>query len=344
MEMTPWKNECNPLWPFTAFILRRNLGKYFFPSKMQSNEAQQISETIKGALISLPEMTQGYVLKKENLNPLGLELLQEHFLLTQGFSGGTNGFSLIANPAASLLATINVRNHLEFHYVDSKTTLDAPWNILSKIEEMAGNQLEFAFSPRFGYLTSDPAECGTGLTIQAFLHLPAIIHTEKFSELWTKQNDESLIATGISGSPDDMIGDMVVIQNNFTLGVSEDAIVRSIQNAASKLIITEKTVRTHLKKEGGSKIKDKISKGYGLLVHSYELEVKEALNLLSLIKLGLDLGWITGVQDNKLNELFFRCRRGHLSHLYPELTDLKEIAHKRAEYLHSQLQGIQLTI
>lgn len=344
IENTPWKNDSNPLWPFTIFILRRNLGKFFFPSKMQPSEAPQIIESIKGTLMGLPEMAQGYVLKKEDLTPLDQELLQEHFLFMKGFSGGTNAFSLLANPAVSLLATINIGNHLEFHYIDSKTSLDASWNDLSKIEGITGNQLEFAFSPRFGYLISDPTECGTGLTIQAFLHLPAIIQTEQFSDLWAKQNDESLTATGISGSPDDLIGDMVVIQNNFTLGVSEDAIIRSIQSSASKLITAEKTLRAQLKKESGSKIKDKISKAYGLLVHSYELDVKEALNLLSLIKLGIDLGWISGVQDGKINELFFKCRRGHFSHLFPESIDLKEIAHKRAEYLHSQLQGIQLTI
>ena len=58
------------------------------------------------------------------------------------------------------------------------------------------------------------------------------------------------------------------------------------------------------------------------------------------MKLGLALEYISGVSDDKLSELFFKCRRGHLSHLFP---DTQEIAQKRADFLQQELQGITLS-
>lgn len=344
LENIPWKSDSNPIWPFTAFILRRNVAKYYFPNKLSKNESSQIQESLKTVLLSLPEMKEGFFFKKEELGPLDKELLLEHFLFMEGFPESANGSSILIDSGTQLMNMINVEDHLEMRIIDSKGNLENSWNALSKMENSLGNHFDFAFSPRFGHLTSDPNKCGTALLVHAYLHLPALIQTEQLSEIWIKQNDESLIATGLSGNPEDMIGDMFVLQNNYTLGVNEDAILRSIKNMASKLILAEKTIRAHIKKEGTAKIKDKISKAYGLLIHSYELEVKEALNLLSLIKLGLDLGWISAIENSKLDELFFKCRRGHLSHLFPDSQDLKQIAHKRAEFLHSQLKGIQLVI
>ncbi|HSX04528.1 MAG TPA: protein arginine kinase [Rhabdochlamydiaceae bacterium] len=345
LENIPWKTTSNPIWPFTLFILRRNLAKYHFPSKMNEAEAAAVLDSLKNVISNLPEMANGYLLKKQDLKPLDKELLLEHFLFTRLLPESAHGSALLLNPSVAVLSTINMGNHLElFHILDSTGDLDSGWNLISKIENTLGSHFDFAFSSKFGFLTSDPNDCGTGLSVLAFLHLPALIQTGQLQEIWAKQNDESLIFTGISGDPNDLIGDMIVLQNHFTLGVTEESIIRSIQTMASKLVASEKKARSTLKKEAPPKIKDKISKAYGQLIYAYELEVKETLNLLSLIRLGLDLGWITAVQENKINELFFKTRRGYLTHLFPGTEDLKEIAHKRAEYLHSELQGIQLAI
>lgn len=344
LENIPWKSESNPIWPVTAFILRRNLAKFHFPAKLNPASRPQVLESLKAALLTLPEMAGGYFLKKEELTPLDKELLLEHFLLTGPFLDSSNGSLILVDPSTSLLSIINGEDHLGICYLDFKGALENSLTYLSKMENSLASHIDFAFSSKFGYLTSDPAKAGIALSIYAFLHLPALIQTEQLTDLWTKQNDESLLFTAISGHPEELIGDMVVIQNNYTLGVSEESVLRSIKTMASKLMAAEKSIRSHLQKEGTAKIKDKISKAYGLLIHSYELEAKEALNLLSLMKLGLDLGWISAIGKEKLDQLFFRCRRGHLSHFFPDSGDLKQTAHKRAEFLHSELQGIQLNI
>jgi len=203
--------------------------------------------------------------------------------------------------------------------------------------------VEFAFSPRFGYLSSDQFLCGTGLTVLIYLHLPALIHTGQLQETLVKQKDEAVIATGMQGTLDEIVGDIIVLRNHFTLGLSEENILQSLHSMTMKLMALEKTLRSHLQQGKNVELKDHVSRAYGLLLHSYQLQTKEALDALSMIKLGLDLGWIEGITDQKLNEIFFHCRRAHLLHSLPEiLVDPAEISRKRTEYLYKQMQGIQL--
>ncbi len=220
------------------------------------------------------------------------------------------------------------------------------WNSLNEIDTAISSSVEFSFSPKFGYLTSDPGFCGTGLSVQAFLHLPALIHTQQLGETLAKLKEEEVTVSGMGGNLEELVGDIVVIRNSFTLGMTEEAILQSIHSMSMKLMAVEKTLRTHLQTESNAEIKDQVSRSFGLLLHSYQLQTKEALGALSLMKLGLHLDWIEGITDAKLNTLFFQCRRAHLLHSLNELslTDSQEIARKRAEFLHKNMQGVLLKI
>ena len=93
-------------------------------------------------------------------------------------------------------------------------------------------------------------------------------------------------------------------------------------------------------------MKDHVSRAFGLLRHSYQLQTNEAMDALSLLKLGVELGWIEGITSAKVNALLFQCRRAHLQYTIQdtETIDLQAIAHKRAEFLHQQLKELVIKI
>jgi protein arginine kinase len=78
------------------------------------------------------------------------------------------------------------------------------------------------------------------------------------------------------------------------------------------------------------------------LIHSYQIEAVEALNAISLLKLGVDLRWVLGITMEQLNLLFFNCRRAHLLCQFKEKIPQEEILHKRAEFIHKTLKGVEL--
>ncbi len=110
------------------------------------------------------------------------------------------------------------------------------------------------------------------------------------------------------------------------------------------MLVEEHGARSKILHEESAEIKDRVSRAFGILIHSYQIEAVEALNAISLLKLGAELGWLTGVTSKELNRLFFNCRRAHLLHQYGERIKQEEIPHKRAEFIHKTLKGVQLTI
>ncbi len=109
-------------------------------------------------------------------------------------------------------------------------------------------------------------------------------------------------------------------------------------------MVEENTVRNHLRKEENAMVMDKVSRAYGVLIHSYQIETVEALNAISLLKLGADLGWLEGVSPQDLNRLFFECRRAHLLSKFEQEVVQDKLPHKRAEFIHSTLQKAKLKI
>jgi|ERR1700722_2976638 len=346
LSHTPWENETNPIWLATSYLLHRNLSQFNFPPKMEERQFEQTLSTLKNSLVKSSLLQETFLLKADEISVLDKEYLFEHFLCMEGFQNTLQGQGFVIDDSGSFLAKLNIQDHLQIQFIDNMGNWGKVWNKLSELETAIGSSLEFSFSPKFGYLTADPSLSGTGLLVQAFLHLPALIHTHQLEETLAKQKEEEITASGIGGNLDEIIGDLVVISNRYTLGMSEETILHAIHAMAMKLMAVEKTLRSHLQTEGNDEIKDQVSRSFGLLLHSYQLQTKEALGALSLMKLALHLGWIEGITDAKLNTLFFQCRRAHLLHLLKEqqTTDSQEIARKRAEFLHKNMQGIVLKI
>lgn len=337
-EHTPWEKDQNPIWLATSLTLQRNFSRYKFPSKLSAPQATSLLQLLQPILTKV----ETSFLPASQTTPLDREFLFEHFLCQDSFQNATDGQAFALDASEQLLVLCNIKNHLQLHLLDAQSSPTEAWTKLSRLETEIGKNLDFAFSPKFGYLTADPTYCGTGLIATTFLHLPALIRTGQLSEL-LKQKDEDLLPMSFEGPLDEMVGDILLLRNQFTLGLTEENILQSLQNFAFKLIAAEKTLRSQIREKKDPTIKDQISRAYGLLVHSYQLQTKEALSALSLIKLGIDLGWIKNIPSAQINPLFFQCRRGHLAHLLGETTlDFQEIPRKRAEFIHKSLHGIQI--
>lgn len=343
-QKKPWDNNYNNIWLASTITLLRNIEKFKFPAKMGDDRRNQIISLVGKELLSLNLLSNPVLYKAEDLGHLEKEYLMEHFLSSHSFHHASSGEAFIVDDTGLFLTSFNLRNHLQMQIIDCKGELEDTWNRLVKIETTIGKNVTYSFSPKFGFLTADYPQCGTALLISIFLQLPALIHLGRIDETLEKTADESISITGIQGNPTEIIGDILVIQNNYTLGISEENIISSLRTFTTKLQVEENSARNNIRRSDSSDIKDKVSRAYGILVHSYQIESIEALNALSLVKLGVDMGWLTGIGMATLNQLFFKCRRAHLLSQYPEKINQEEIPHKRAEFIHKTLKDMQLII
>lgn len=342
----PWNNNSNPIWLASTIVLNRNLEKFKFPSKLTTDKRKQIISLLNRDLLESNQLNQPKLIRAEDMPPIEKELLVEHFLSCHGFHQAYAGEAFVLDQTGEFLAVLNLRDHLLLQLIDPREELEKTWDRLVKIE-LGFKSVNFAFSPKFGFLTSDPTQCGTGLSVTVFLHLPVLLHTDRLDNILNNNKDDSIEQTGLQGNPNDLIGDIVAFHNSYTLGVTEENILSSLRNLAIKLVVEEKSERQHLKQgsEGElSEVKDKVSRAYAILLHSYQIESIEALQALSMLKLGLDLGWLKGATQAIFNKLLFSCRHAHLLCHYGQKFPQEELPHRRAEFIHKALHGLELLI
>jgi len=344
---SPWNHNNNLIWLGSTVALHRNIEKFKFPGKLAPDKRQQIISLINQELLASPQLKNPKLIRAEDMPPIEKEFLVEHFLTSQSFHQTHTGEAFVLDETGEFLAVLNLNDHVFMEWIDQREDLEGAWNHLVKIESNLSQAVNLAFSPQFGFLTADPTECGTGLTVSVFLHLPGLLHSNRLEEVIKKTKDEGIRQTGLQGNPNEIIGDILVLHNNYTLGLTEENILSSLRTLATKLIAEEKSVRSFLENGHGyeiSIVKDKVSRAYGILMHSYQIEAVEALQALSLLKLGLDLHWLEGTQQKTLNALLFSCRRAYLLCHYAQKIQQDELSHKRAEFIHQQLRGLTLLI
>ena len=341
---SPWKNNPNTIWLGSTVILNRNLEKFNFPGKLANDKKKQIISLLSQDLLVGPTLKNPKLIKAEDMQPNEKEFLVEHFLSPLNFQQAHSGEAFILDETGEFLGLLNVNDHLSLQLIDCKEEPEITWDRLAKIEMRLNKNINFAFSPRYGFLTSDASGCGTAFVLYVYLHLPALIHSKLLQGVINRHKDDGIEQTGLQGDPEEIIGDVVVFHNSYTLGVTEENILSSLHAFSTKLQGEEKSLRAQIRQEESPEMKNRVSRAFAILLHSYQIEAVEALNAISLLKFGADVGWVTGVDQSLLNELFFNCRRAHLLCHYGAKLTHEEIPHKRAEFIHHALKGIQLHI
>ena len=339
-----WGENSNSLWLASTISFLRNIEKYTFPAKLSAERRKQIVWLASKELTAMPELKDPSLVKAEDLTALEKEFLVEHFLTTHSFQQAGSGEAFILEDKGEFMATLNLRNHIQFDLIDTQGDLENAWNRLVKIETNLGKAVNYSYSSKFGFLTADPVQCGTALLVTVFLQVSGLVHTGIVDDILDKLADDNLTITGIQGSPTEIIGDVLAVQNNYTLGLTEENIISNMRSFTTKILVEERACRNKIRQQENPEIKDKISRAYAILIHSYQIEAVEALNAISLLKLGVDLGWIQGITIEQLNLLFFNCRRAHLQCQFQQKIEQEETSHKRAEFIHRTLANVKLVL
>lgn len=340
----PWTEHSHNVWLASTLSVTRNLSKFKFPAKLDKTREDQVLSLIWEGLKSSPHLIKPTLYKSEEVSPLEKEFLLEHFLLPESLHKAHAGEGFVVDDTAEFLAVMNLSDHLQLNMIDTDQELEKAWNHMIKIEGDLSKSIDFAFTPRFGFLMADPQRSGTGLNVTLYLHIPAIIHTGELSELLEKENEEEVEAVGLQGKTSEMIGDILVAHNTCTIGLTEEYILTTMRMWATRAVVAEISLRKKLMEKGDEQMKNKVTRALGLLTHSYQLEVIEALNALSLVKLGVEIGWILAPTTINLNQILFNCRRAHLIALSEDEVDIPELPRKRAEYLHAIATQLTLAI
>lgn len=339
---TQWDQSESPIWLGSCFTLKRNLQDQLFPAKAPNGLKVQLFDLLKEAFLKTKAIDNAQIFPSHELSAQEKDLLFEHYLVDSCSLREEKGLGLVIDGTNRFLGFLNFQDHLTLMWSTEQKQWQKTWLKLQNLERELSEKLVFAYSPRFGYLTHHIFEAGTAFICLAYLHLPALIQSGTIESMKDELKELGLKILGIEKSENEFVGDLIILQNRYTLGLPEEEILKSVHSGANKLVSQELQEREKLIDD--PRIKDQISRAFGLLTHSYELHAKETLNALSALKLGIHYNYLKGIDDKELSKLFFHSRQAHLTTLHNQSLNREELLHKRSEYLQEKLRSSSLKI
>lgn len=249
------------------------------------------------------------------------------------------GKALVVSAEEILSVMINEEDHLRIQVIQSGLNLDDTFKMASAIDNALSEKLDFAYSMQWGYLTACPTNTGTGIRGSVMLHLPALVMTKQINKVLAAVSKLSFASRGFYGEGTQASGNIYQISNQVSLGHSEEEIIQNINGLIRQIIEQEEQARQALLLQNRVMLEDKIFRSYGVLKHSHIVSSQETVELLSMIRLGVDLEIIKDVDRNTVNQLFIMLQPAHLQKIEGKKLSASERDIKRASLLRQKLGG-----
>lgn len=320
--------------------LARNLRGIPFPGWGKKPDRIKAAQEVRPAIEALPELEGCFSEAMDNLPSLDKQLLVERHLISREHAAKGAGSAMALNRDETLCFMINEEDHIRMQALRPGLQLRALWEVINRVDSRLEQQLDFAFTHEWGYLTACPTNLGTGIRVSAMLHLPGLVLAEQINQIIQSVNKLGLAVRGLYGEGTEALGNVFQVSNQMTLGETEETIVERLNKVLAQIIEHEENARLRLLEKKPKILMNHIGRAFGTLANSHIITSKETMNLLSLLKLGMDLGLFPGVERAVVDELFLITQPAHLQKQFTGKLGADERDLRRADMLRGRLAGI----
>lgn len=274
-----------------------------------------------------------------NLSEAEKEKLIEKHLISPNLANKKAAAGALINKSEQISIMINEEDHIRIQCILPGLSLEDAYDMADKIDDLLEENVNFAYDDKLGYLTACPTNLGTGIRMSVMLHLPAMAITNNIGSVLRTAGRYGLTIRGIYGEGTESMGDLYQISNQNSLGMTEKEILLNVKAVTKGVIKRERELRKMLFENDNPAIKDKIMRSYGVLKYAEKIDVREAMQLLSVIRLGADMGIIKDLEIEKINNLIKNIHPALLRDVIDIDEDNKNIDIKRAEHIKNVLNS-----
>lgn len=290
----------------------RNFKTVPFPVAANVEQRLSVVEMVRNAISGIAAFDHCYDIDMLALDELSKMILLERRLISKEFIATPDGCGLFVAPQESVSVMVNEEDHIRLQALRPGFCLRECWEAVTPLERELDRRLPLAYDLKYGYLTSCPTNVGTGMRVSVMLHLPGLVMTDQIPTVERSAAKLGLAIRGFMGEGSEHTGSLFQISNQSTLGESEQQIIERLETVIRQIIIYEKQVRERLKNQRGPYLMNQVGRAYGMLKYAYILNAKEAVNALSSLRLGYDLGMFYSVSVHLLNSLLMKVQPAHL--------------------------------
>ncbi len=320
--------------------LARNLRRHPFPGWAKRDQRAAALDLMRPAVESLTAMKDAFSHELGDLSSVQKQVLVERHLISREHAARGDGSAAVIERRQTFSLMLNEEDHLRMQAIRPGLQLTSAFAALSTLDTELEESLEFAFDPTLGYLTTCPTNLGTGLRASAMLHLPGLVLSDQIGQVLQAVNKIGLAVRGLYGEGTESLGNLYQISNQSTLGESEETIIRRLERVISQVSNHEQNAREKLLEDDPEMVSDKIGRAYGVLRYAHIIDSKEALNHLSLLRLGGTLGFFAPETVMLCDSLLMDIQPAHLQLHSGRKLSPEERDSIRAEIVRSRLQSL----
>lgn len=319
--------------------LARNLLGIPFPPALSKEEEEQVQREVTEAFEKSKYSFEAVYL--DRLPPLERKILMEQNIISQDFCVSPNKLVLLGDDGCTS-TMVNEDDHLRVACMRTGLCLQEIFAAVDDLDSRLEENLHFAASIEWGYLASRLDNTGTGLRASVMLHMPALVTDGTIGWALKRINQMGLQIKGYWGDGDNSLGDMYQISNPLCIGYKETEILASVGEAARELVEYERKARQEISKSRRIELEDRVHRAFGVLKACRLVSSKEAITLLSSVRLGISLGMISEPGIEVITSLMIRAQKAHIQKMLDQMdddTDNKLVDYTRARLIRHALEG-----
>ena len=331
----------------TRIRTKRNFDDVAFIPKASEKDQEEVFKRIKKVLPKLKEKLN--IIQLKDLDSITIKELIEKNLITPEFANyylikdfnkkiierslnkNINNIDyryIFINDNEDVCITINHENHFNIQAFSSGNEIQSLYNKLQQLNDEIGNNYSLAFDTQYGYLTSSIVDLGTAMKISAFVHLPALKQTGGINRVLDLVEKLGMNVKKIPY----ILGESVYqISTRQTLGISEEDLIKNFQAVISTIVKQERETRKYYA-DNSVDFRDKIYRSLGILLYAKKIDQQEGEELISNIKLGVDLGIIDTIDDSQIRKYMIYNKAANLQKALKNTFSEKELQIERAKY------------
>ncbi len=327
--------------------LARNISGFNFGKKLTDEEAEKLVNKVRSIKKEIEgrENKPFYSCDVSKLSVREKNVLLESHAISREIFQKKQTTGLILSEDETMSVRINGRDHIGIAAINMGSDLKNVAAMAGRLDDLIDTKFKYAYSEKYGYLTSSLTDVGTGLKASYMLFIPAIAKSGNLKTLEAEMARFGLALEAVTDG-DRQIGYLYRLYNRRTLGIHESEIYESLEMIASQISSLEKQIRQRWFESKGTEIEEKVYRSYGLLRYSRSLKYSEAIGLLTMVEFGRMFGILrsTGLdydiqrlmmeiqpamlletctpEDREVN--FDRLRAEHVRNVLPKIITEKE--------------------
>lgn len=273
----------------TRIRLARNLSGIPFPSRMSLSQLEELKSKVKTA-VTESNTPFSKTLKYIDMSAVPeneVNAMVERHVISPEFAEGAKNKAIILSDDESISIMIGEEDHIRIQVILGGFQLEKAYDIAEQLDTLLCDSLHFAFDENLGFLTECPTNLGTGLRASVMLHLPVCESNGEIATLSANVGKIGFTVRGMYGEGSNSAAGMYQISNQITLGISENNAIDNLKIITTQLIEKEHLARQSLDKVS---VEDAVYRALGTLKYCRSLCGSEMMNLLSTIKLGMEMG------------------------------------------------------